>query len=104
MNENPSHMPGNDPGISPTVAVNEIPPDARKKTLLLGSIDASGRNAMLQWILQPGSSIPYLIFVISSMACKLCQIKPEMIGIISDFGYKRHICNLQYDMTWHISG
>jgi hypothetical protein len=60
MNENPSHIPGNNPGISPTVAVSDTPPDACKKTFLPGSIDASGSNAILHWIFQPVSSTPHL--------------------------------------------
>ena len=67
-------MLGNNPGISPTVAVNDTPPEARKKTLLPGSIDASGRNAILQWILSPISSTLHL--------------SPSFI---------------QYDIPWHIS-
>ena len=68
-------LPGNNSGIPPTVAVNDTPPGACKKTLLPGSIDTSGRSAILQCILRPTSSIPHL--------------SPSFF---------------QYDITWHILG
>jgi len=55
-----SHIPGNDPGVSPSIAVSDKRPDACKKTLLPGSIDRSGRSAILQQIRQPTSSTFHL--------------------------------------------